>query len=111
LQETVGVDVYVGWRNPDTDALAAALQPLAQPEFRLTMLTSRGIKVWPDGQPETFRGDQCRSRFLAANGGSVKHADIIALLSRITGAGLEFVKIENLSNFDGERGYSLGQGE
>jgi isocitrate dehydrogenase len=110
-QEVVGVDVYVGWRNPDTDALAARLQPLAQPEFRLTMLTSRGIKVWPDGQPETFRGDQCRSRFLAANGGSVKQTDILALLSRIAGDGLEFIKTENLSNFDGERGYSLGQGE
>ncbi|MEP6994853.1 MAG: NADP-dependent isocitrate dehydrogenase [Acidobacteriota bacterium] len=110
-QETVGVDVYVGWQSPDTDALAAALQPLAQPEFRLTMLTSRGIKVWPDGQPETFRGDQCRGRFVASNGATVKHADIIALLSRIAAAGLEFVKTENLSNFDGERGYSLGQGE
>lgn len=110
-QETVGVDVYVGWNNPDSDALAARLQPLAQPEFRFTMLTSRGIKVWPDGQPETYRGDQYRSRFLAADGVVVRHVDIIALLSRIAAAGIEFVKIENLSNFDGERGYSLGQGE
>jgi isocitrate dehydrogenase len=109
-QETVGVDVYVGW-NPDSDALAARLQPLAAPQFRLTMVTSRGIKVWPDGQPETFRGDQYRTRFMASNGGVVRHADIIALLSRITADGVDFIKIENLSNFDGERGYSLGQGE
>jgi isocitrate dehydrogenase len=109
-QETVGVDVYVGW-NPDSDALAARLQPLAAPQFRLTMVTSRGIKVWPDGQPETFRGDQYRTRFMASNGGVVRHADIIELLSRITADGVDFIKIENLSNFDGERGYSLGQGE
>ena len=38
-------------------------------------------------------------------------ADIVALLSRIAAAGLDFVKTENLSDFDGERGYSLGQGE
>ena len=63
------MDVYVGWKSPDTDALAAKLAPLAGPEFKLTMLTSRGIKVWPDGQPETFRGDQCRCRFLAAREG------------------------------------------
>ena len=109
-QETVGVDVYVGW-NPDSEALAARLQPLAAPQFRLTMVTSRGIKVWPDGQPETFRGDQYRTRFMASNGGVVRHTDIIALLSRITADGVDFIKIENLSNFDGERGYSLGQGE
>ena len=110
-QETVGVDVYVSWKSPDTDALAARLAPLAQPEFKLTMLTSRGIKVWPDGNPETFRGDQCRSRFLAADGGVVKQTDILALLGRITAAQLEFIKTENLSTFDGERGFSLGQGE
>jgi isocitrate dehydrogenase len=110
-QETVGVDVYVGWNSEDTDALAARLIPLAQPEFKLTMLTSRGIKVWPDGNPETFRGDQCRSRFLSASGGAVRQEDIVALLTRLTAARLEFVKIENLSNFDGERGFSLGQGE
>jgi isocitrate dehydrogenase len=110
-QETVGIDVYVSWKSQDTDALAARLVPLAAPEFRLTMLTSRGIKVWPEGAPETFRGDQCRSRFLAAGDGAVKQADILALLSRIAGANLEFIKTENLSTFDGERGFSLGQGE
>jgi len=113
-QETVGVDVYVAWKSQDTDALAARLVPLAQPEFKLTMLTSRGIKVWPDGAPETFRGDQCRARFLSAESrgeGAVRQADILALLQRIAGANLEFIKIENLSTFDGERGFSLGQGE
>src|SRR5215471_4165796 len=42
-QETVGVDVYVGWESPDSDALAARLQPLAGPQFELKLLTSRGI--------------------------------------------------------------------
>src|SRR6202158_1669106 len=76
-QETVGVDVYVGW-NPDSDALAARLQPLAAPQFRLTMVTSRGIKVWPDGQPETYRGDQYRTRLMAFHGGGGRGADIRA---------------------------------
>jgi isocitrate dehydrogenase len=110
-QETVGIDVYVAWNNQDTDALAARLVPLAAPEFKLTMLTSRGIKVWPDGAPETFRGDQCRGRFLSSGGGSVSQRDVLALLNRIATANLEFIKTENLSNFDGERGFSLGQGE
>ena len=47
-RETVGVDVYVGWKSPDSDALAAKLKPLAAPGFQLTMMTSRGVKVWPD---------------------------------------------------------------
>ena len=74
------------------------------------MLTSRGIKVWPDGAPETFRVDECRCRFLSESGGSVSQAQIVDLLSRITGAGLEFVQTETLANFDGEKGFSMGQG-
>ena len=113
-QETIGIDVYVAWKSQDTDALAARLAPLASPEFKLTMLTSRGIKVWPDGAPETFRGDQCRARFLSAEsggGGALEQIAIVSLLARITAANLEFIKTENLSTFDGERGFSLGQGE
>ncbi|MGH9365399.1 MAG: NADP-dependent isocitrate dehydrogenase [Thermoanaerobaculia bacterium] len=110
-KETVGVDVYVGWRNPDTDALAAKLAPLAPAGLKLTMLTSRGIKVWPGGHPETFRVDECRCRFLSEKGGPVSQALIVDLLGRITGAGLEFVQTETLATFDGEKGFSMGQGE
>jgi isocitrate dehydrogenase len=110
-RQTVGVDVYVGWASPDSDALAARLQPLAAPGFKLTMMTSRGVKVWPGGAPETLRVDECRSRFLSSNGDPISHAQIAELLGRIAGAGLEFVKTENLQTFDGEKGFSLGQGE
>nr|WP_241494621.1 hypothetical protein [Bacillus coahuilensis] len=44
-------------------------------------------------------------------GGTVTNGDIIGLLSRIEDAGLDFIKTENLYRFDGERGYSLGQGQ
>ena len=110
-KETIGVDVYVGWRNSDTDSLAAKLAPLAPSGLKLTMLTSRGIKVWPDGAPETFRVDECRCRFLSETGGPVSQAQIVDLLGRITGAGLEFVQTETLATFDGEKGFSMGQGE
>ena len=67
--------------------------------------------MWPDGQSETYRGDQFRCRLLAANGGSVGYGDVVSVLGRIAAAGLRFAKTENLHTFDGERGYSLGQGE
>ena len=106
-----GVDVYVNWESHDSDALAAALAPLAGPEFRLTMLTSRGVKVWPDGLPETFRGDQFRCRHMGSKGGSMPHSAIVALLGRLSDAGIPFAQAVSLYDYDGERGYSLGQGE
>ncbi|MGH9366418.1 MAG: NADP-dependent isocitrate dehydrogenase [Thermoanaerobaculia bacterium] len=110
-RETVGVDVFVAWQSLDTDALAAKLAPLAAPGFKLTMMTCRGVKVWPGGVPETLRVDEARCRFLSESGGAVSQTQIIELLSRITSARLDFVKTENLSTFDGEKGFSLGQGE
>jgi isocitrate dehydrogenase len=75
------------------------------------MMTCRGVKVWPGGMPETLRVDEARCRFVADGGGAVSQGGIVELLGRITGAGLEFVKTETLQTFDGEKGFSLGQGE
>ena len=108
--ETVGVDVFVGWPSRDTDALAAKVQALADPGFRLAMMTCRGVKVWPGGMPETLRVDEVRCRLLGGNG-AVDQAAVVALLGRLTANGLAFVKTEMLSTFDGEKGFSLGQGE
>jgi isocitrate dehydrogenase len=47
----------------------------------------------------------------AGDNASVSHAAILALLARINAAGLDFIKTEHLYTFDGERGYTLGQGE
>jgi isocitrate dehydrogenase len=111
VRELKGVDVYINWDSRDSDALAAKLGPLAGPEFRLTLLTSRGVKVWPDGMAETFRGDQFRCRHMAAGGGALPYSAIVALLGRLSGAGMSFAQAISLYDFDGERGYSLGQGE
>ena len=74
------------------------------------MIDNRGAKVWPDGFPETFCVDHWRCRFMRERSGGITHAQIIALLQRVSGAGFDFIKTENLCNFDGEPGYSLGQG-
>ena len=76
------------------------------------MITNRGVKVYPDGQPETFCTDHWRCRFTATeNVGKLSNSDIIELLQKTEQIGLDIVKTENLYSFDGERGYLLGQGE
>ncbi len=105
----VGVDVFLHARSAP-EALAERLKPLAGP-FELPMITNRGVKVWPGGFPETFCTDHWRCRFLAPNGGSTTHTEVVALLSRLAEAGLDFIKTEHLCTFDGEPGFSLGQGQ
>ncbi len=109
-KETVGVDVFLHWRGLP-DQLAAQLQGLGDDGLKLKMLTNRGIKVWPDGFSETFCTDHWQGRFVAPAGGTVRHPQIVALLDQVQAAGLDFIKPENLCRFDGQPGYSLGQGE
>ncbi|HKP47143.1 MAG TPA: hypothetical protein VJT50_11130, partial [Pyrinomonadaceae bacterium] len=78
---------------------------------KLEMMSNRGVKVWPGGHAETFCSDHWRCRFLSESAGAiVAHPQIVGLLNRFAGAGFDFIKTENLYNFDGERGYSLDQG-
>jgi isocitrate dehydrogenase len=107
----VGVDIFLHWRGEPV-MLGAQLAALDGDGLRLTMVSNRGVKVWPEGIPETFCTDHWRCRFEASvAGATVSLAQVLALVGRIDGAGLDPVKTEHLFLFDGVPGYSLGQGQ
>ena len=108
-KETVGVDVYLEWSDGSADALGAAVEKLSGEGLKLSSIANRGVKVYPGGATETFCSDHWRCRFVSNDGGAVAHAQIAGLLSRFAGAGLDFIKTENLCNFDGRPGYSHAQ--
>jgi isocitrate dehydrogenase len=111
-KDLVGVDVFLDWLKGSPDDLGNALTKVATEGLQLVMVSNRGVKVWPGGQSETFCSDQWRCRFMATNKGDViSHKQIVSLLANVDNAGFDFIKIENLCNFDGQRGYSLDQGE
>lgn len=109
-KQLVGVDVFLHWRDRAPERLGASLQGVDGDGVRLQMISNRGTKVWPQGMPETFCTDHWRCRFMAENG-LLTPAQLIALLQRVDQAGLEFIKTENLYTFDGQPGFSLGQGQ
>ena len=109
-KEQVGIDVFLDEPARTPEQLGKALEQLAAPDFRLDMLSNRGQKVYPDGAPETLCVDAFRCRFIGT-GVSVTVDQVIALLSRLAAAGHHFVKSEGLFNFDGEPGFTKGQGQ
>ncbi len=104
-KDLVGVDVFLDWNKGSADELGQALQAIETEGVRLALISNRGVEVWPAGQPDTFCTDHWRCRYFAENG-AVTHEQIASLLTRISGAGLDFIKIENLYDFDGKAGYS-----
>ena len=110
-KDLVGVDVFLDWLKGSPDNLGHAVGKLGG-DLQLVMISNRGVKVWPGGKSETFCSDHWRCRFMAQDKGApINHRQIIDLLGRVEAAGFDFIKTENLCNFDGERGYSLDQGE
>ena len=109
-KELVGIDVFVHSTKP-VEQLAEAMQGPDSQAFELAMITNRGVKVWPAGLPETFCTDHWRCRYLAKDGKEFNKAMIVDLLRDLNAGGVDFVKTEHLFTFDGEAGYSLGQGQ
>lgn len=109
-KEQVGIDVFLDAPHLSPDDLGAALEPLAGPEFRLDMISNRGQKVYPDGLPETLCVDHQRCRFMTTSN-TTDAASALRLLARLDDAGLPFIKTEGLFTFDGEPGFTKGQGQ
>ena len=119
-KELCGIDVFVDDGSTTPDELADRLRAAAEGILQLKLITNRGVKVWPEGFPETFCTDHWRCRFVSTEAtiqaGKADYRPIpmdavLALLNALHGAGVEVVKTEHLYLFDGERGFSLGQGE
>jgi len=110
-KQLVGVDVFVHWSGSNPDELAAKVKTIESNEIKLTMITNRGIKVWPEGFKETFCTDHWRCRFKPNGSNKITKANIIELLNNALDKNIDSIKTENLYEFDGKAGYSLGQGQ
>ncbi len=110
-KELVGVDLFVHWNGTDANELSEKVQKLNNDNVKLSMITNRGIKVWPEGFSETFCTDHWRCRFKSTNGKGIDKKDIIDLLTNANTMSIDSIKTENLYEFDGKPGFSLGQGQ
>ncbi|WPP52148.1 NADP-dependent isocitrate dehydrogenase [Catalinimonas niigatensis] len=110
-KELIGVDVFVDWKGENPDELAEKLQKLNTKNTKLTMITNRGIKVWPEGFEETFYTDHWRCRYLMEKGSAIEKQEVIHILSAALESGIDTIKTENLYCFDGKQGFSVGQGQ
>ncbi|KEO74626.1 NADP-dependent isocitrate dehydrogenase [Anditalea andensis] len=112
-KQLIGVDVFLDWdeedRNPEI--LGDKLRKAESDKLKLQLITNRGVKVYPGGMRETFCTDHWRCRFQNDDQTPISHTEILDLLRLVEALGFDFIKTENLYSFDGERAYSLSQGE
>lgn len=110
-KEIVGVDVFVNF-NGDVDELHKLLSKSPTDGLKLTMISNRGARVWPEKMPETKCGDSWRCRYMAdKKGESVTPKQVAALINQFANNGIDFNQFEQLCTFDGKPGYTLAADE
>lgn len=110
-KDLVGIDLFVHWTGSNPNELAEKVKNITAAHLPLTMITNRGIKVWPDGFKETFCTDHWRCRFKPLEGKEITKEDIISLLQNALKENIDTIKTENLYAFNGKPAFSLGQGQ
>jgi isocitrate dehydrogenase len=108
-KERVGVDLNVNWTD-SVEKLVGIIQPCIGDELELQLISNRGVKVWPNGQPDIFCADNWRLRIMGRGGAHVKTSTVIAMLDRLNKADMNFTKAVMLYNYDGVPGFSTAAG-
>lgn len=109
-KERIGVDIGLNWGNT-VEKLVEKVMPCVNDNLELVMISNRGTKVWPDGNPETFCSDNWRLRFKGKDGTSVRTSQVIALIDRLNKADMNFTNAIMLNKFNGVPGFTVAQGE
>jgi isocitrate dehydrogenase len=104
----MGIDVFIYHRGILEDFFSTISHINIGP-LHLKMITNRGVKVWPQGQPETFCIEQWRCRFTSEGGVGVSQNDLIQILHAFDHVQMSVFKAEFLYTFDGKAGYSSSE--
>jgi len=110
-KELYGVDVFVHWSGSNPEELASLVQRIEVEELKLTMITNRGVSVWPNGLDTTFCTDHWRCRFESRFNKPLNNGHVLDLMARSVLEQVDVIKTEHLYHFDHKPAFSMGQGQ
>ncbi len=109
--ELVGVDVFIKEGKANAEEIAQKINSAVPgDELKLVSISNRGMHMWPAGKIFAYTTDSWRLRFKTENA-SLTQMQIIDLIKQLNSLGLDIVATSNLYNIDGQRAYTLAQGE
>lgn len=112
-KDLVGVDIFIDMNTSSAHIIADKInQLLENSDLKLATISSKGLKLWPQEDEYSLLSDHWCLRFMPSKEDSLATGTMISeLLGIFAKNDIDFIKVENLYNFDGKRGYSLAQGE
>jgi len=97
-----GIDIFV-YAHTDPKAFIKNASCSQWKHFKLEKISNRGVRVWPEGHPETHCIDHFRLRFMKEGCAPI---DLVNLQEELLQAGYDIVSTENLYDMDGKAAYS-----
>lgn len=117
-KDLVGVDVFIDINLGSANKIADKINSIDCGDLKLKTISSKGLKLWPRDDEYMLDSDHWCLRFIAKDSKpddevmrNIEHQMISVLLANLAADNIDFIKVENLYNYDGKRGYSLAQGE
>ncbi|HRH35571.1 MAG TPA: NADP-dependent isocitrate dehydrogenase, partial [Catalimonadaceae bacterium] len=109
-KDLTGFDLFLENDQLKPEEIAEKLKALENDAIYLAFISNRGLKVWPDGLPESFCTAHWRCRFKARNiSEAIRPEEVWKGIKGALELGLDVIKTENLYTFDGKRGYTDAQ--
>ena len=113
VSHPIGCDIYLDTPLSPIAVADEMTRISADTPFRLTLISNRGTQVWPTGSVYTECVDYYRVRFELKDGfapGTFGQGPMVALMDRIAEK-FTVCSYELLRIFDGQKGFSLAQGQ
>lgn len=109
-KEIVGADIFLESALTPSE-LGSSLETFCKSSpLTLKMISNRGTKVYPDGNPNIDCVNHHRARFVGRTDRAITFADALGLASTINTAH-EVCHVERLLRIDGADGFTKAQGE
>lgn len=105
-KDWIGADFYIEVKGRTPDEIAATINDTLPAELKLSLISNRGAKIWPNAQAGSTVNDLWCLRFK----GAMTAQSFINLQSHLIGKGLTPVKFDALYGFDGADGFTAAAG-
>jgi isocitrate dehydrogenase len=109
-RDLVGVDIFVYSQDTAESLLKIAVAKQWSP-LSLQMISNRGVRIWPEGHPETFCVDHWRLRFMHKDKTTpATQGEVLKIIQEVQNTGYDVISTENLYHFDNSPAFSSAQG-
>jgi isocitrate dehydrogenase len=105
-KDWVGADIYIEVRGREAKDIFELMSAGIPNGISLQLISNRGVKIWPGGQPGTKTTDLWRLRFK----GALDNAGFLGLQKHVNDKGFSIVKFDGLYSFDGKEEFTSAAG-